>query len=256
MKSIMENKENITYALRRKANDNIKEIVRFPDLSGITFESNDRICPQDGKIEWFTFEQFKTLYLTEPQEKLPSRVEVVLENISNEIQEQKSEESIGDFLGIPVNPPFTDESKRSFPKTNIKLIGVIVAAGVVFLTVIISFLNSDKSTHSSEKTQINSGPETSDIMQLEMEKLLLEGVQLVKIHGNHQEANIKFSQVRAILSSRGQMQMDSVAKYITQFTRDGEKLCSGFKTASVIEVANEYYKHAAILSNNSQTICR
>lgn len=247
----MENKEMLTYALKRKANGNVKELVSFDQLQQISFESGDRICAQDGKEKWYYSEKFQELYM-QPSDKVERSKQPI--QVPENPREQK--QTVADPVNTNAPPRAVDETKQAEraerPKAAVYFWGSALVAAFLTAWVLSGYID----TPSKVSTQFETGQARQQIMQNELETILLQGVRLARVNGDHQAANIKFSQVRQILSSEKQIQMDSVNKYIDQFKGDGDKLCSGFKTASVIEVANEYYKHASILSGNSQTICK
>lgn len=137
----------------------------------------------------------------------------------------------------PVIVPPGAGGKRSYVQTGVAvLLAALLFSGTVLL--------------------LRKRPEAAQapVLQGEMEKLIREGVGLVAEKGDHAEANIRFSQAWK-LSAGQDVRSDSLLKYAGLFEKQGDDLCSGTTNAAVRDIANEYYRHAAILLHRNPSVC-
>ncbi|WP_138478001.1 hypothetical protein [Dyadobacter bucti] len=92
--------------------------------------------------------------------------------------------------------------------------------------------------------------------QEEMEKILEDGINLVDDKGLHKDADLKFETVRQMYLGDQRLDTALIGQAIIKFKSDGDRFCSSTKDSTIISIANEYYKHASILSNRQQIICK
>lgn len=254
----MQADESMMYIVRRKSNNGRKEVLTADDLDRTTLSDEDVICANDGKGKWFTYSAFKKTRepLTPLSDLLPIK-QTAPTSPDASTAPLPLPEPIPELDSEVIKMP--DSAGGSTSKRNpVRLLVAVLVVSLVAIATALLIQREEKSdnvlTGSSDRR-----PPVSNLAfkQAHLEKTLIEGVQHLEVNSLHDQANLRFYEVADMLTKHRELNRNLVNTYVRKYQQKGDHLCQGQKTAFLVELANQYYKHAAILSNNTHpTVCR
>jgi hypothetical protein len=239
------------YYIKRQRDGNKKKYIPLAKISNFSLEEDDQICPDDGKEIWYYYAAWKSEHSSDaqiepqliPDKKKPKKV------LSPLILDTKVLQEDNDALLTNDDEVIIEPSKPTF---TLKRVIVFVALLSVAYYIFIKYQKSPTTS-----TEISTPAD--DLMKIEIEGQLSKGTKLVYQYGNHSEANIYFKNVQEMIAASSNITTKIVENQIAKFNNTGDSLCTNaqsIKSEFMLNMASEYYTHAAILANKNPKNCK
>ncbi len=196
--------------------------------------------------------------LNESDETIPPKTEEKTK-VPNKKEESKIEKK-GDEIeeeNLAEDQTQEDEKRKKIANVAIKR---MIVSGLLILLVFFGgkwLFDKESPQMSDEKAKPNTqNTPTTDInitkiLQTELDKKIIEGIHDVSI-GNHTDANFKFVEVIKFLEKNTDLNRIKIDSLAQKYKDKGNELCK----SKNIDIAQDFFNHAAILSNTKPQICR
>lgn len=252
------------YYIKRQRDGNKKKYIPLAKISNFSLEEDDQICPDDGKEIWYYYAAWKSEHSSDaqieprsiPDKKKPKKVltppildtKVLQEDNDALLTEQPNN---GDDEEVIIEPPK--------PIITLKRVIFFVALLSVACYIFTTYPKSPTTSTEISTPADNTSAPADDLMKIEIEGQLSKGTKLVYQYGNHSEANIYFKNVQEMIAASSNITTKIVENQIAKFNNTGDSLCTNaqsIKSEFMLNMASEYYTHAAILANKNPKNCK